>query len=153
MLVGSFFITLKVLDYTDDTKREPSSTTSRKIEDIRPTSWKKSGGASYDVRGGYIVMHGPNYIYIETDCKQCSKAEFSISLQNASIANMQLLFLNLAGTAASEPAVQNLSGMGGKVIELRAAAPPGTSRIRALVYSPQSGDVATFTDPILRIEH
>lgn len=148
VLIGSFWITLKTLDYIDDNKH---SATLEITEDRRPTNWKTSGSASYDIRGDAIVMHGPNYIFVENDCKLCIEAEFSISLQRAGIANMQLLFLSPAGTAISEPTVQSISEMEGKVARVRAAAPPGTSKVRALIYSPQTGDVATFTNPIVRI--
>lgn len=148
VLFGSFWITLKILDYVAENKR---STTFEIVEDQRPTSWKTSGSASYDIRGDTVVMHGPNYIFVENDCKLCIDVEFSISLQHAGIANMQVLFLGAVGTPISEPIVQSISGADGKVARVRAAAPPGTSKIRALIYSPQSGDVATFTNPMVRI--
>jgi hypothetical protein len=150
ILIGSFFLTLKILDYLDYAREEQSQADSIFAQVIRPKNWGTSGGASYSVQGDTFVMHGPNYIFTETDCKPSVEAEFSLALQHAGAANIELLFLGPTRIPVSEPAIQDISGVDKKVVDLRAVAPPGTAVVRALIYSPRS-DAITFSDPTVRL--
>jgi hypothetical protein len=142
VLAASFWITLVVLDYFEPVTKE-----------LRPTSWKTFGKASYDIRDGVVFMRGPNHIYVETECDvdQCD-VEFSSFVERAEVANIQLVFFNLRGLPNSDPVVHDLANVRRKPVELRASAPVLTRKIQLLIYTPQEGEAVAFSNPILRVK-
>jgi hypothetical protein len=151
VLCGSFWITLKLLDRTDNGGREATAAAAETVKNVSPNQWLTQGKASYELRGDTILMRGPNDIYADIDCPTGTEAEFSIDLDHAKIANMQLIFLDDKGGAISAPVIQDLSAMENKPERLSAVSPPGTSKVRVLIYSPQPGEAVTFKNPILRM--
>lgn len=147
VLVGSFWLTLAILGYLDDLRVTRAAET---VEEVRPNSWRTSGGASYDVQGDAIVMRGPNFIFFERGCDQCAAVDFSIDVQRAGTANVQLLFLDSNEAAVSQPIIQTISEMTRKVAQVSATAPPGAAKVRILVYSPRSGEAVTFANAVFR---
>lgn len=148
VLVGSFWLTLAILGYLDEIR--VNRVAAETVEEVRPSSWRAAGGASYDVHGDAVVMRGPNFIFLERGCDQCAAADFSIDVQRAGTANVQLLFLDSNEAAVSQPTIQTISEMTGKIAQVSATAPPGAAKIRILVYSPQSGEAVTFANAVFR---
>ena len=142
VVAASFWITLNILSYLGPQDKE-----------LRPTSWKTSGKASYDLRDGKVIMRGPNHIYVETDWDASEgEVEFSMFVERADVANVQFAFFNIRGAAISEPVVQDFSNVRGKVVSLRADAPLFTRKIQLLIYTPKDGEALAFSNPILRVK-
>jgi hypothetical protein len=102
-----------------------------------------------------VIMQGPNHIFTQLQCGSLdsdinfseSEVKFSIFLERAGEANMQLMFRNAQGNPIGEPAVQDLGGMTKRMVELRAKTRPGTRTVQALIYSPRGSEAAVFNDP------
>jgi hypothetical protein len=145
IVVASFFFTLSILDYLDRTTESAS-------KELHPAVWRTFGKASYGIRGDTIVMRGPDNIYTETECDSSKcEVEFSIFIEWADAANLQLLFFDLRGTALAEPAIETITDARGRTVEIRAFTPPRTKTVRAIIYSPQQGDAVVFRDPVVRV--
>lgn len=142
-----------IFDHLDEAEHARNNIVAETIEDTKPSRWTTFGNASYEAHDDSIVMRGPNYIFVEIDCKPATETEFSINVDHAGVANMQLQFFTVGGTAISEPAIQDISGMVRKIAKVRAIAPAGTSKVRVLMYSPQSGDAVIFMNPTVRMRY
>jgi hypothetical protein len=146
ILMGSFWITLKSLDYIAISNQEAREAATK---EIRPTTWKTSGGASYEIRNGMVIFHGPDYIFNQVYCGSLvSNIKFSIFIERADEANMQLTFLGAQG-AIGEPLIQNISGMTNQIAELRSSSRTGSGIIQAIIYSPRKTDTVVFKDPFI----
>ncbi len=147
ILMGSFWITLKSLDYIAISNEEAREAATK---EIRPTTWKATGGASYEIRDGMVVFHGPDYIFNQTNCGSLvSNIKFSIFIERADEANMQLTFLNAAVGTIGEPQIQTITGMTNQIAELRSLTRQGANIIQAMIYSPRQTDTVIFKDPFI----
>jgi hypothetical protein len=141
IVIASFWITLIFLDY-----RSPT------IKELRPTSWKTAGKASYETRDGVVVMRGPDYIYVEIECEvNVCRIEFSTFVERAEIVNIQFVFFDVRGGTLDEPAIKDLSNVRNQMVELTDTAPDLTRKIRLLIYTPKEGEAVAFSNPILRL--
>ena len=148
IVAGSFWITLKVLDYSgaSDQKLQQSAT-----KEVRPTSWQTFGRASYQIEDGTVTMQGPDQIFNLLECGSVtSSVDFSIFVESAGVANMQLMFVNPLGGMIGDPAVQALSEKTRGKTTVHGNTPAGTRMVRALIYSPQGGKVVVFEDPAIK---
>jgi hypothetical protein len=147
ILMGSFWITLKSLDYIAISNEEAREAATK---EIRPTTWKTSGGASYEIRNGMVIFRGPDYIFNQVYCGSLmSNIKFSIFIERADEANMQLTFLNAAAGTIGEPQIQTITGMTNQIAELRSLTRQGANIIQAVIYSPRQTGTVVFKDPFI----
>jgi hypothetical protein len=147
IVAGSFWMTLKVMDYIDISNQQARQAATKEVQ---PTTWKTFGKATYEIRDGVVIFSGPNYIFNQLECgSRKSNIRFSIFVERAGEANMQLVFLNAQLAPVGEPVTQYLGGMTNRTAELRTATRPGADTIQALIYSPREGEAAVFKDPFV----
>jgi hypothetical protein len=147
ILMGSFWITLKSLDYIAISNQEAREAATK---EIRPTTWKTTGGASYEIRNGMVIFHGPDYIFNQVECGSLrSNIKFSIFIERANEANLELTFLNAGAGIIGEPLIQTISGMTNQTAELRSPTRQGAGIIQAIIYSPRETDTVVFKDPFI----
>ena len=95
-------------------------------------------------------MQGPGQIFNLLDCTSASSTVgFSILVERASVANIQLIFFNADGAAIGDPIIQTLNATALGPTKISGKSPPGTASVRALIYSPQMGEAAAFKDPVI----
>jgi hypothetical protein len=149
---GSFWATLSYLDYRD---RENAATTvppARVVVEVRPDRWLTALQASYELKNGTVVMHGPGHIYAEAECPAAKcDVDFSIEVQHADAANIGLRFVNAAGSPIGDAVLREISGMKSQRADVHANTRPGATKVQALVYAPKSTDAVVFGSPLIRI--
>jgi hypothetical protein len=149
---GSFWATLAYLDYRD---RENAATTvppARVVVELRPDHWQTALQASYEVKNGTFVMHGPGYIYAEVECPAAKcDVDFSIEVQHADAANIGLQFVDAAASQVGDTVIHGISGIKNQQADVRANMPLRARKVQALIYAPKSTDAVVFGSPLIRI--
>jgi hypothetical protein len=149
---GSFWATLTYLDYRDQENAAPAGSSAQPVVELRPDHWNAVSQASYELKNGTVVMHGPGYIYAEAECPVAKcEVDFSIAVQNADAANIGVRFVNAAGSPIGDEVIHGISGMKKQLADVRADTPPGAKKVQALIYAPKSSDFVVFGSPLIRI--
>jgi len=148
VLGGSFGLTLYVLAYIDTWKQQEREAATA---EVRPTTWQTSGEASYEIRNGSVVFSGPDSIYNEVACGSLvSKIRFSLFVEHADQANIELQFISKEMGPIGDPLVQDIGGISNQAVEIRADTRLGAGLIRAIIYSPENkSEVVAFRDPLI----
>lgn len=148
VLVGSFGLTLYVMEYIDVWKQQEREAATA---EVRPTTWQTSGEASYEIRNDSVAFSGPDYIYNEVACGSLdSKIRFSIFVEHAGRANLQLQFISKENGPIGEPVVTDIEGIRNQAVEIRADTRRGAGLIRAIIYSPEHiSEVVVFNNPFI----
>ncbi|HTE75113.1 MAG TPA: hypothetical protein VK653_00040 [Xanthobacteraceae bacterium] len=148
VLVGSFLLTSYVLDYIDLWKQQQRAAAT---VEVSPISWQTAGAASYELQNGSVVFNGPDNIYVELPCGSLvSKIRFSVFVEHAYSANLQLQFISKEIGAIGQPLIQDISGITQKTVEIRSNTRQGAGLIRALIYSPENrSEAVIFKDPFI----
>jgi hypothetical protein len=148
VLVGSFLLTSYALDYIDLWKQQQRAAAT---VEVSPISWQTAGAASYELQNGSVVFNGPDYIYVEVPCGSLvSKIRFSVFVERAHSANLQLNFISKEIGPIGQPLLQDISGIIQKTVEIRSNTRQGAGLIRALIYSPENrSEAVIFKDPFI----
>jgi hypothetical protein len=146
VLIGSFVLASYVLDYIDLWNQQERAAAT---VEMRPTSWQTAGAASYELQNASVVFNGPDYIYIEVPCGSfASKIRFSVFVEHADSANLQLHFISREIGPIGQPLIRDIAGISQKTVEIRSDTRQGAGLIRALIYSPENKSGAVvFKDP------
>jgi hypothetical protein len=148
ILIGSFLLASYVLAYIDFWNQQERAAAT---VEMRPTRWQTAGAASYELQNASVVFNGPDYIYIEVPCGSfVSKIRFSVFVEQADSANLQLHFISKEIGEVGQPLIQDLGGISQKTVEIRSSTRQGAGLLRALIYSPENKSGAVvFRDPFV----
>jgi hypothetical protein len=143
VLVLSFFATFAIIDYVDTYNRTERAAATK---DIWPTNWTSVGKASYELRNGAVILKGPDAIYTDIACGSfVSNIRFSIFVQRARAASMQLQFLSSMGPIG-KTLVQEISGVTNKTAEILSPTRQGSGTLRAVIHGVDEGEAVVFKD-------